>query len=226
MNHIALRIITLLLCAAHLPTQASTPTSREWRFEVLLDDKPIGFHHFNLNTAGDTRELRGEAQFRVKLLGLTVYNYSHSNLELWQYECLQHIDASTDKNGKDLFVRGSSDGEQLLLEYTNGYSSVSGCVMTFAYWNPEILAQQRLLNAQTGEYLDVSVQHLGEKKLRVQDGTVSAQYYRISTEERDIELWYTTDRDWLALSTTINGGRQLYYRRIATAVDTGSGSNE
>jgi hypothetical protein len=226
MNHRALRIITLLLCAAHLPTHASTPENREWRFEVLLDDKPIGFHQFNLNTTGDTRELRGEAQFRVKLLGLTVYRYSHSNLELWEQECLQHIDASTNKNGKGLFVRGSSNGKRLLLENTTGNSSVPGCVMTFAYWNPEILGQQRLLNAQTGEYLDVSVQHLGEKKLRTQDGTVPALHYRISTEESDIDLWYTTDRDWLALSTTISGGRQLYYRRITTAVDTWSGNDE
>ena len=215
-----------LLCMAWLPLHVSASTSNEWLFEVFLDEKPIGFHHFQLNTSVDTRKLRGEARFSVKLLGFTVYDYSHQNLELWQQDCLQRIEASTDDNGKQLFVRGSSNGEQLLLEDNSGNRGVPGCVMTFAYWNPEILVQQQLLNAQTGEYLDISVQPLGEKTLQLQDSDVAALHYRLSTNENDIDLWYSSDRDWLALSTTTSDGRQLHYRRVATADKDGSIASE
>jgi hypothetical protein len=216
----------LWLCLAWLPLQVSASTSDEWRFEVFLDEKPIGFHHFRLNSTGDARELRGEASFSVKLLGFTVYDYRHENLELWQQDCLQRIEASTDDNGKQLFVRGKSNGEQLLLEDNSGNRQVPGCVMTFAYWNPKILEQQQLLNAQTGEYLDVSVQPLGEKTLQLQGRDVPALHYRLSTSENDIDLWYSSDRDWLALSSTTSGGRQLYYRRVATADKDGSIASE
>jgi hypothetical protein len=200
-----------------LPLYASASSSDEWRFEVFLDGKPIGFHHFELSTDGDTRELRGEAHFRVKLLGFTVYDYSHQNQELWQRDCLQQIEASTDDDGKDLFVRGSSNGNELVLENNSGNSNLPGCVMTFAYWNPVILAQQQLLNAQTGKYLDIEVQRLGEKTLQLQGRDIPALHYRLSTDENDIELWYSSDRDWLALSTITNGGRQLSYRRIVAS---------
>ena len=227
MNKTTTRTLALLcLCMAWLPLQVSASTSNEWRFQVFLDEKPIGFHYFRLNTSGDTRELRGEAQFSVKLLGFSVYDYSHQNLELWQQDCLQRIEASTDDNGKQLFVRGSSNGEQLLLEDNSGNRGVPGCVMTFAYWNPEILVQQQLLNAQTGEYLDISVQPLGEKTLQLQDSDVAALHYRLSTNENDIDLWYSSDRDWLALSTTTSDGRQLHYRRVATADKDGSIASE
>ena len=216
----------LWLCVVLLPLQVSASSSNEWRFEVFLDDKPIGFHNFRLNTSGDSRELRGEARFRVKLLGFTVYDYSHQNLERWQQDCLQQIEASTDDNGKDLFVRGTSDGEGMLLESNSGNRSVPGCVMSFAYWNPVILAQQQLLNAQTGEYLDVEVQSLGEKTLQLQDRDVPALHYRLVTNENDIDLWYSTDRDWLALSSTTSGGRQLYYRRVVATTETGNDSGE
>ncbi len=223
MNKVTARRLALLwLCTAWLPLLVSASTSNEWRFQVFLDEKPIGYHQFRLNTAGDTRELRGEARFSVKLLGFTVYDYSHQNLELWQQDCLQRIDASTDDNGKELFVRGNSNGEQLLLEDNNGNRGVSGCVMTFAYWNPEILDQQQLLNPQTGEYLDISVRSLGEKTLQFQGREVPALHYRLSTSEDDIELWYSSERDWLALSTTTRGGRQLHYRRVATVDKDGS----
>ena len=225
MNNTAPRTLGLLWLAS-LPLQVSASTSNEWRFEVFLDEKPIGFHHFQLNTSGDTRKLRGEARFSVKLLGFTVYEYSHQNLELWQQNCLQRIEASTDDNGKQLFVRGSSNGKQLLLEDNSGNRGVPGCVMTFAYWNPEILVQQQLLNAQTGEYLDISVQPLGEKTLQLQGSDVAALHYRLSTNENDIDLWYSSDRDWLALSTTTSGGRQLHYRRVATAYKDGGIASE
>ena len=215
-----------LLCAALLARPANATTNKEWRFEVYLDDQPIGFHHFQLESSGDTRVLRGEAQFRVKLLGFTVYNYRHRNLERWQHDCLQQIEASTDDNGEDLFVRGSRNGEQLLLQDSSGHRSIHGCVMSFAYWNPEILDQQQLLNAQTGEYQNVSVQPLGRKMLQLQGREVPALHYLLSTGENDIDLWYSGDHDWLALSTTTDGGRQLHYRRIAIADEGGSVASE
>jgi hypothetical protein len=210
-----------VLWAALPPAYASASSSREWHFEVFLDDKPIGFHTFRLSDFGDTRELRGEARFSVKLLGFSIYDYSHRNLELWRHDCLQRIDASTDDNGADFHVRGAIEGGQLVLENGTGNSILPGCVMTFAYWNPAILSQQRLLNAQTGEYLDVSVQQLGEKSLQLQGRAVPALHYRIRTGESDIELWYSTDRDWLALSTATSGG-ELRYRRLPAAAGNGS----
>ena len=223
MNAAALRTAALtVLWAALLPAHAGSTSSREWHFEVFLDDKPIGFHSFRLNDSGDTRELRGEARFSVKLLGFTLYDYAHRNHELWRHDCLQGIDASTDDNGEDFHVRGVIEDEQLVLENSTGNSILTGCVMTFAYWNPEILSQQRLLNAQTGEYLDISVQQLGEKSLQLQGRAVPALHYRIITGESDIELWYSTDRDWLALSTATSGG-ELRYRRLPAAAGNGSG---
>jgi len=220
MNAAALR--AAVLWAALLPAHAGSTSSREWHFEVFLDDKPIGFHSFRLSDSGDMRELRGEARFSVKLLGFTLYDYAHRNHELWRHDCLQGIDASTDDNGEDFHVRGAIEGEQLVLENNTGNSMLAGCVMTFAYWNPAILSQQRLLNAQTGEYLDVSVQQLGKKSLQLQDRAVPALHYRIITGESDIDVWYSTDRDWLALSTATSGG-ELRYRRLPAAAGNGSG---
>ena len=227
MNNTAARtLVPLWLLTAWLPSQVSASTGNEWRFQVFLNGNPIGFHHFRLDTAGDTRELRGEARFSVKLLGFTVYDYHHQNLELWQQGCLQRIEASTDDNGTELFVRGSSNGAEFLLQDNNGNRDLSGCVMTFAYWNPEILDQQKLLNAQTGDYLDISVQSLGEKTLQLQGRGIPALHYRLSTGENDIDLWYSGDRDWLALSTSTSGGRQLHYRRVATAGESRSADDE
>jgi hypothetical protein len=202
----------LLLCAALLPAHAAA-NSREWRFEVFLDDKPVGFHAFRLSDAGEARELHSEARLRVKFLGLTVYDYAHRSEELWRDGCLQRIDARTDDNGADFHVRGDVSNGRLRVENATGAAGLPGCVMTFAYWNPAILRQQRLLNAQTGEYVDVSVQRLGESA-PPQSGDPPAAHYRIRSADVAIDLWYSADHDWLALSSITPEGYRLQYRRL------------
>jgi len=219
-------IALVSLFAALIAPGSAAASSREWRFEVYLDDKPIGYHSFQLSSEAQTRRLRSEARFRVKVLGLTLYTYVHQSLELWKADCLQGVDASTDDNGTDFRVHGERRGEQLLLENQSGETRIPGCVMTFAYWNPAILAQQRLLNVQTGEYVPVSVEQLGQSTLKVDGRAVPAMHYRIATDENDIELWYSTDHDWLGLRSTTRGGRQLDYRRVATAAQAGSANGE
>jgi len=225
-TRVAGAIALVSLFAALIQPGSAATSNREWRFEVYLDDKPIGYHSFQLSSEAQIQRLRSEARFRVKVLGLTLYTYVHQSLELWQADCLQGVDASTDDNGTDFRVRGERRGEHLLLENQSGETRIPGCVMSFAYWNPAILAQQRLLNVQTGEYVPVSVEQLGNSTLEVDGRAVPATHYRIATDENDIELWYSTNHDWLGLRSTTRGGRLLDYRRVSTTAQPGSANGE
>ena len=61
---------------------------------------------------------------------------------------------------------------------------------------------------------------------RQQDRAVTATRHRITTGEQDIELWYSDDHDWLGLSSTTRGGRQLYYRRVTPPSTAGTVSDD
>jgi hypothetical protein len=83
--------------------------------------------------------------------------------------------------------------------------------MTFAYWNPDLLGQSRLLNVQTGEYLDVQVRALGEETITVRGGAQRAQRYVLETRDFRIDLWYSPSKEWLALESRTDGGRKIRY---------------
>lgn len=85
--------------------------------------------------------------------------------------------------------------------------------MTFAYWNPQILKARRLLNAQTGELLPVTVTPQGEETVEVRGKPVAAHRYRISGPRLQIDLWYAGAR-WVALEALAEGGRRLRYELI------------
>ena len=86
------------------------------------------------------------------------------------------------------------------------------CVQTFAYWNPSILDAQRLLNPQTGEYVDVKVLLMGRETIA---GQPTERYRLIGGGKTplQIDLWYTAARDWVALESLTPEGRRLRYAR-------------
>jgi hypothetical protein len=105
------------------------------------------------------------------------------------------------------------DGQGFRLN-TNGIrTELPGCIMTFAYWNPDLLAQTRLLNPQTGEYTEVRIDAKGDEQIPVQGRRLSVRRYRLDAGKFQIDLWYgVEDRRWLALDSTLEGGRRLRYR--------------
>jgi len=186
--------------------------AEQWDFEVLLDGKSIGSHRFTLESRGDERVLRSQASFDVKLLFITAYRYRHDATERWQGDCLVGLKASTDDNGTVGSVAAARDGNRLQVDSPKGHSVLDGCVMSFAYWNPAMLKQARLLNAQTGKYQPVQITALPDQPLRVRGQEVQAQHYRLTGPEQPVELWYSAQGDWLGLESRVAGQRRLLYR--------------
>ena len=69
-------LLAVLLTA--LPAAAPAEPA-EWRFEVFLNDKPIGYHSFSLDSSGTEQVLTTEASFDVKVLFVTAFRYRHAN---------------------------------------------------------------------------------------------------------------------------------------------------
>jgi hypothetical protein len=197
----------LLACA----TTASAADTRAWNFSVHLDDKPIGHHRFSLSDEGARRTLTSEARFQVRILGISAYRYVHDASEEWRGNCLTALTARTDDDGVKKEVAVTRAGDTLKLTANKAEQTLPACVMTFAYWNPEILTQGRLLNPQTGEYEKVSIAKTGDERIFVRGQPVMAQRLRITGPKNPIDLWYSPEREWLALESPLEGGRRLRY---------------
>jgi hypothetical protein len=198
--------VLLALCSV-----TAFANARKWEFQVFLDDAAIGHHHFVVNDKGAERELTIDARFEVKVLFINAYRYVHDARERWRGNCLASLNARTDDNGNLSAVQADQQGERVHVVSPRGREALDGCVMSFAYWNPEILRQTRLLNLQTGQYEAVAIAAMGEEKITVRGASLQAKRYRITGPKNPIDLWYGTDNNWLALQSTLEGGRRLRY---------------
>ena len=193
-------------------TVAEHPANENaWRFRVFLDDKEIGYHNFYLADAGGTRQLRSVASFEYRLLFVKLFHYEHENLETWSGDCLQSISSQTDANGEAFEVEGRLSEGEFQVAGTNGESALPECVMSFAYWNPSFLEQPSLLNTQNGEFQTVDISSPVFEELEVRGEQRPSYRYSLAAGALNLDLWYSTDREWLALESEVKGGRKLRY---------------
>ena len=185
---------------------------REWVFTALLDGKPIGEHRFSVKASGDERQLTSDARFDVKFLGFSAYRYRHQATEHWRGDCLDRISANTDDNGKPFTVKGERSGDALQVKASAGAETLPGCVMSFAYWNPAILKQTKLLNAQTGKLEPVRIARVGTTPVEVRGKTVQAVAWHISGPDSPIDVLLSPEGEWIGLDSTVAGNRRLTYR--------------
>ncbi|MGJ7488048.1 DUF6134 family protein [Variovorax sp. LT2P21] len=181
-------------------------------FQVLLDDKPIGEHRFTVGGPPEARTVLSDARFAVKLMGLTVYRYTHRAAEQWRGNCLRSLVASTDDDGTPSRVTAEAAGDVLKVVTGEDTQPIEGCAMSFAYWNPAIRQQSRLLNAQTGRHEAVQVSRVASGTVEARGQTVPAVRWRIDGPAQPVDVWYTAQGEWVGLDSTVGGGRKLSYR--------------
>ena len=205
---------------------ANLSESSQWQFKVLLDNREIGTHHFTLSESNGRQTIQTEARFDVKVLFVNLYRYRHQSTEVWQGNCLRSIDSETDANGKPFLVEGNlvagqSNDNYFQVNAAGAETELPPCVMTFAYWNPIFLDEDKLLNSQTGTYEDVTITRIGEESLQLDGEAVAAVKYLIDLKAGPITLWYAAnDFRWLALESVAAGGRILRYEPL-TIVSNG-----
>jgi hypothetical protein len=193
------------------PAQQHEYAVANWDFDVYLNDKKVGKHSFIVSETGGMKQVQSEASFNVKILFISAYRYEHSAAERWLENCLVEIDASTNANGNRVQVSGEQTSAGFLVERGASPTELPECVMTFAYWNAEFLEQHRLLNPQTGEYVDVRVEEVGPELLEVRGLPVVATRFSLTAHEVDLTLWYSSDDEWLALESVAKGGHIIRY---------------
>lgn len=208
-----LLLLGLFTLAFSVPASANTGDDARLEFDVFLNDKRVGKHSFEVVESNGVREVLSEANFVYRILFIPAYRYEHRSAERWADNCLLEFDARTNANGERIEVSGERTNSGFRVEMGSEPVELPECVMTFAYWNPEFLEQPRLLNPQTGEYVDVTVEKVGTETLDVKGRPVNANRYRLTAYEVDLTLWYSNDDEWLALESVAEGDNIIRYER-------------
>jgi len=183
--------------------------AQEWKFDALLNDKIIGQHTFIY----EDEKTISNANFKFEYLFMD-FIYQHKSTETWQGDCLKTILSKTDDDGDLYEVSGHIGNDQFLVTTNNKAAELPTCVMTFAYGNPKILDQKKLMNSQNGEYLDVDIQFLRQESHMVKGKDILTDLWQIEAKgvEEDllVHLWYDENMNWVGLKSPTPIGDMQY----------------
>ncbi|MEZ5658295.1 MAG: DUF6134 family protein [Burkholderiaceae bacterium] len=212
------------------PVAPAPSAATAWDFTVMLDGDTVGSHRFEIapdQSGPQDLQVRSQAEFTVRFLGIPVYRYRHQAHENWRAGCLQAIVARTDDDGKvteidaaahgrklRVVVRGADDGRD-----SGAPSQAPDCAWSFAYWNPALSSQRLLLDPGSGRFTAVRFEALPERRIDVDGRPAPVRGIRLLGTDAPIDLWYNGDR-WVGLDTSVAGGRALSYRLKPIAKET------
>ncbi len=202
-----------LASLAAAPCAGAADGTRVYAFNAFLDGKPIGEHRFTVVTDGATRRVTSDADFTVRFLGFSAFHYRHHADERWTGDCVAALQSSTDDDGKPASVRLVKSGDTNEITTPTGSRAVDGCLMTYAYWNPALRTQSRLLDPETGRVDAVKIERVATARIPVAGQDVEADDWRISGRGAPIDVWVTAQGDWVGLDSLVSDGRRkLSYR--------------
>ncbi len=203
--------LTILSFALALTAKASIAEDQQWKFRVYLNDTSIGTHTFNLAHRGDSQQIDIHADFDVRFLFLSVYQYTHNNRETWKDGCLTRLASVTNDNGDQYAVNIKRENDKYRIETNSQQTLITHCLRSFSYWSPGHLNTSQLVNAQNGEIKQIRFSFRGTGDYR---NYPSAKQYHIAGDDIDISLWYSSDNDWIALYSQLDNGDLLRYERM------------
>lgn len=193
-------LLTLPILAA-VPATAAPPP--ELRFRVLREGSEIGTHRVLVSTAGGVLTARTEVDIAVRLLGVTVFRFSHRFTESWAGDRLRGAQSRRDRNGSVTEMRAEAAGDAILAEGSAGRFRLPAEAAPLSWWDSRRLAGP-LFDNDTGKPLQ-----LRWTRRALPDGGTLWQ----ATGEEESEARYAADGTWTGWRTKAEDGSIVTYER-------------
>jgi len=168
------------------------------RFAVFYKGDRIGAH--TVVTSPETGETRvnTEIAIAVKALFFTMLSYTHSSEERWRNGKLVFLKSETVEHGEKIYVDGTSAIHGFRVVSLGGPFIASADALTSnGMWNPAILQQDTLIDAQHGGIIGVSARKQADEQILVLDRQITAARYRFITPYLAGSIWYDDSGHWV-----------------------------
>jgi hypothetical protein len=209
----ALTLLPGLLLPAAARAAPPAPPGDRLGFDIFRKGSPLGHHVLTFATSANRLTVKVEVSLIYKLLGITLFHYSHHCTEVWDGGEVVALDSRTDDNGTPSQLTARREAAGLVVEATGipRYTAPANALPA-THWNQREL-DGPWINTQNGKLLYLHVKPAGAETIPAANGrTLNARRFDVSGEVQ-MEMWY--DRiGWAGLSFT-RAGSPIRYERQA-----------
>ena len=185
--------------------------------EIFKDNKYIGFSKFFFNKTQKKFEVTNTTNFKVKLMGITVFSVISEGLEIYENDQLIYFKSDTVQNDKKKFVEVFFDEENKNFKINGSSYKGTGNLENIIgnWWNHRLLQSDTQISPLSGSIKKQTVEFLKKEKIRLYENEINVEKFRLkSTDESlpkdkrlDFEIWYDKKRAMIV---------KIRYKRLGT----------
>ncbi len=180
------------------------------RFDILMADDVIGYHQVEFDGFGDELLVETRIEIEVKLLFLTLFEYSHRSAATWKADRLEAFASTTNDDGRLDSVVGQARENGFEVQGRKGTTLAPADVMVGSFWNPDILSHDLLIDPQKGTLKEQVIHDRERTTLTVGGEPRPVTRYRLSSI-LDGEVYYDDRGKWVG-GTFKKKGTSIRYR--------------
>lgn len=181
------------------------------RFSLRYKGDTIGRHIVWSAPADEGARVSTEIEMTVKRFFLTVFSYSHRSMERWRDGRLMALDSETTEDGATFRVAGTAVSTGFRVIGKDGpFIAPATALTSNCLWNPAILQQEIVIDAQYGGVIGLSVRRLGDEQLLIAGHRVAAVRFTFITPDLAGTIWYDDAGRWVKGELEHHGARLEY----------------
>lgn len=169
-------------------------------FAVFRNGTKVGEHRIVFSGDDAARTVTTDVDMVVKVGPVPVYKYKHNAVERWAGGKWASVETTTNGNGKVTRASGRAMGGFVAISGPKGDSRGPADAVPLSHWNPATLSRP-LFNQQEGRMLKVRTTQVGPGHWQIRG-------------EAEIDDFYDSAGNWLALKGKLEDGSSMEYRRI------------
>jgi len=169
-------------------------------YELFRNNKSIGYHKYNFKREGDNLSISSEVSFKIKKLGVDLYNYFAKSTENYEKGIFKSYSSKTKQNKKNRYVNINIDStdENLLIDGSSYKGEANKEFIVGTWWNHEIVKAKAQISGISGRIIEQTVTFVGKEDVTVGDRTYKTLHFNFKSSDKTLpeskklntDIWY------------------------------------
>ena len=183
-------------------------------FDIYRNNKHIGTHIFSFKKSGDEIAVESEIKFKIKKLGIVLYEYNAEGVEIYKDEKLIKFNSKTNQNGKNKYVNIIFEDNEYIIDGSSYKGKVPADYLIGTWWNHKIVKATAQISAVSGRIIKQKVTFLGEETIELGNKSYNTLHFNFSSIDKKLDkgkklntdVWYDEKNlNWVKASFNKKG---------------------
>jgi len=168
--------------------------------EVFRNNEEIGYSNYFFEHEENAMTVKNYTQFKVKLLGATIFSISSESIEKYKNNKLIYFKSITFQNDKEKYVNLKYDeNKKKLIISGSSYKGEANVESVIGnWWNHKILKATHQISPLSGSIKNQEVKFIGDENITLYGKNYFASHYKLKSKDDNLSDDKKLDFDiWL-----------------------------